>query len=60
MEYWVSNHWHDFAVNPDLEEILLNFIHELRPYEEYTHRVDNFEEQIEIQVFFFFLIFIKN
>jgi len=49
MEYWVNNHWHDFAVNPELEEVLVNFINELRPYEEYTHRVDDFEEQIEIQ-----------
>jgi len=49
MEYWVKHHWHDFAVYPDLEENLCSFINELKPYEEYTQRVENFENQIEIQ-----------
>jgi len=49
MEYWVKHHWHDFAVYPDLEENLISFINELKPYEEYTQRVEDFECQIEIQ-----------
>ncbi|ORX54270.1 hypothetical protein BCR36DRAFT_581893 [Piromyces finnis] len=49
MEYWVKHHWHDFAVNSELEEILVNFINELKPYDEYTNRIDDFENQIEIQ-----------
>ncbi|ORX80630.1 ras GEF [Anaeromyces robustus] len=49
MEYWVKHHWHDFAVYPDLEENLCSFINELKPYEEYTQRVEDFESQIELQ-----------
>ncbi|KAL6607067.1 ras GEF [Neocallimastix sp. 'constans'] len=49
MEYWVKHHWHDFAVYLDLEENLISFINELKPYEEYTQRVEDFECQIELQ-----------
>jgi len=50
MEYWEKHHWHDFAVYLDLEENLISFINELKPYEEYTQRVEDFECQIELQV----------
>lgn len=51
MEYWVKHHWHDFAVNSNLEKNLVSFINELKPYEEYTQRVEDFECQINIQVY---------
>jgi len=49
MEYWVKHHWHDFAVNPDLEKNLVSFINELKPYAEYTQRVEDFGSQIDLQ-----------
>jgi len=50
MEYWVEHHWHDFAVYSDLEESLYSFINDLKQYEEYTLRFEEFEKKIEVQV----------
>jgi len=52
MEYWVKHDWHDFAVYLDLEENLTSFINELKPYKEYTQRVEDFECKIELQVIY--------
>lgn len=49
MEYWVEHHWHDFAVYSDLEESLYSFINDLKQYEEYTLRFEEFEKKIEVQ-----------
>lgn len=49
MEYWVDNHWHDFAVNLTLEEKLIDFINYLKPYDEYIETVTRIEEKIKIQ-----------